>query len=208
MLARRFTATISLAAAVAALCVPTAALAGPTDELSAFDTMAADLALDGSLNTSSSEVLSQSGESPTSHTYGTDTEILPPPVDCVPASTDTSGGGSSVIGSPVCDTPVSEKPPVTETETVTETLPETTVVGGGGETPEVPAVAEGTPVTGGGVPVNVDSQPVPVAAGGGAGLPFTGQPLAIAMYGGVALMLLGGALWTRTHRRALGAPEA
>ena len=179
MSARRIRSLVILATAAAALALPAAALAGnPSDSLSATDSIAADVSVDGS-NDSSAATESEASDSPTTDVYGS-TETIPPPVTT--EECDSVGGISDSSGN--------------ECEPVTTTVTETPVVEGGGEVPvEEPIIAE--PVAGGGMPVPVVA--AEVAGGGGPELPFTGLPLWYAIYGGIGLMVLGSAFWLRAR---------
>ncbi len=181
MSARSIRSIIVLATAAAALALPTAALAGdPSDSLSAVDSIAADVSVDGS-NDSSAYTESEASDSPTTDVYGT-TETIPPPV--TDPCTDTSD---------LSDASGNECDPITTT--VTET-PETPEVGGGGG-PEEPLVEEPIVSGGGEVPLPVVASEV--IGGGAPELPFTGLPLWYAIYAGFGLMLLGAALWMRAR---------
>jgi hypothetical protein len=225
MLARRSASLIIPVAAVAALLlVPAASFAGGTTEsLSAVDSIAADVSVDGT-NDSKPATQTDANDSPTKDTYGTGTDSVPPPVTCGSTTTTDSSSKPAVDTStskPATDTCTIVECSSADTDgkdasgkpcTVTETKTETpctegggsggTVCGGGGveEPVEQPLVSE--PVAGGGDPL---PEPVEVAGGGGPELPFTGLPLWYAIYGGIALMLAGAALWMRGRFGSKGA---
>ncbi len=177
MFARSIRTVAILAVAAATVAFPAAALAdGTTDSLSAVDSIASDVSVDGTTDSSSSDVSSEASDSATTDTYGGTTESVPPVTDeCA------SGGVSDSDGNP-CE----------ETTTTTETPTDTDGGGGVEEAEETPAVSE--PVAGGGTPTTEE-----VSGGGGPELPFTGLPLWYAIYGGIALMVAGIAFWIRAR---------
>lgn len=214
---------ILIVAITALMVVPgPASASGTASSLSAVDSIAADVAKDGTLSSKPSTQTSAS-DSPTKDAYGTSsTDLVPPPVTCG-SSSSSSSSTSDLSSKPATDTCVIEQcssadidgkdangnpctKPATETVTTTPTTPEApcvetdngfgsgngTVCGGGSIPSEQLAVDQ--PVSGGGAPLPA---PAEISGGGGAELPFTGLPLWYAIYGGVGLMLAGAALWLR-----------
>lgn len=220
-----FRTIIVTAIASAMLVIPAAAFAGgATDDLSAVDSIASDVSVDGS-NDSSASTISSASDSPTTDTYGSSEEI-PPPVTCGSPSTDSGGStkvpvDTSTSKAPVdtCSIPECSAADTDGKDANGKPCVECSSVDTDGKdasgqpcepvttTTEVPATTT-EPVTGGGEvpevaePVAGGGTPIeaPEVIGGGAPeLPFTGLPLWYAIYGGIGLMIIGGALWMRGH---------
>lgn len=92
--------------AIAAMALPAAAFAG--DQLSAVDALAADVAVDGSKNSTKPATETSAGDSPTTDTYsGGSTDSVPPPVTCGGSSGSTSSDTKPATGTstkPATDT--------------------------------------------------------------------------------------------------------
>lgn len=118
MVARRIrTSLIATLAALAVAAIPAVASANPTTEsLSSVDAIAADVSVDGSLDTSKPETSSSASDSPTITTYGGGKDKVPPPVDCSTDGGSTDAGG----GKPGEGKPSTDKPSETCTDTVIE----------------------------------------------------------------------------------------
>jgi hypothetical protein len=216
MSARRIRMIFPAAVAVALLLVPAGALADPSgmDKLSAVDSIAADVAIDGK-DESKPATQTTASDSPSTQVYGGTGDKLPPPIDCGDAK-DALGSGKAPVDTfskPATDTSTK---PATDTCTVVEACVDATdskdAFGKDGkpacdvmtetETPVVtgtcvegPAGKPSTTVCGGGgapqQPVDEPFAAAPVA-GGGEPMPIGTQ---VAGGGGPELPFTGLPLW-------------